>query len=164
MYRFAYYLTFDKDEAKDLVQETFLKAYRFLKSFQQGINAKAWLHRILKNSFITDYRKKSKQPIKIDYQEVDNFYNSHAVNSDLTVDFRVDVFKDMVGDEVTMTVNSLAVNFRMVVIFCYLESFTYEEVSKLLNIPIGTVRSRLHRVRNLLRKKLASYATAMGFN
>lgn len=163
MYNFAYRLTFDEDEAKDLVQETFLKAYRFIKSFQQGTNAKAWLYRILKNSFINDYRKKSKQPAKVDYQEVENFYNSDSVNSDMTVDLRVETLKDMMGDEVTMALNSLAVDFRTVIILCDLEGFTYEEMAKILDIPIGTVRSRLHRARNLLKEKLGTYASEMGF-
>ena len=163
MYNFAFRLTYDEDEAKDLVQETFLKAYRFIKSFQQGTNAKAWLYRILKNSFINDFRKKSKQPTKVDYQEVENFYNSESVNSDVTVDLRIDTLKDMMGDEVTMSLNSLAVDFRTVIILCDLEGFTYEEMAKLLDIPIGTVRSRLHRARNLLKEKLASYATEMGY-
>jgi RNA polymerase sigma-70 factor (ECF subfamily) len=164
MYNFAFRLTYDEDEAKDLVQETYLKAYRFIKSFQEGTNAKAWLYRILKNSFINDYRKKSKQPSKVDYQEVENFYNSDDVSSDMTVDLRVDTLKDMMGDEVTMALNSLAVDFRTVIILCDLEGFTYEEMAKILDIPIGTVRSRLHRARNLLKEKLASYATEMGFN
>src|ERR1044071_10150778 len=69
MYNFAYRLTLDSDDAKDLVQDTYLKAYRFINSFQKGTNAKAWLFRILKNSFINDYRKKSKEPNKVDYQE-----------------------------------------------------------------------------------------------
>jgi RNA polymerase sigma factor (sigma-70 family) len=163
MYNFAYRLTFDEDEAKDLVQETFLKAFRFIKSFQQGTNAKAWLYRILKNSFINDYRKKSKQPAKVDYQEVESYYNSESVNSDITVDLRVDTLKDMMGDEVSMALNSLAVDFRTVIILCDLEGFTYEEMAKILDIPIGTVRSRLHRARNLLKEKLSSYAAEMGY-
>ena len=163
MYNFAYRLTFDEDEAKDLVQETFLKAYRFIKSFQQGTNAKAWLYRILKNIFINDYRKKSKQPAKVDYQEVESYYNSESVNSDITVDLRIDTLKDMMGDEVSMALNSLAIDFRTVIILCDLEGFTYEEMAKILGIPIGTVRSRLHRARNLLKEKLSSYATEMGY-
>ena len=70
MYNFAYRLTFDEDDAKDLVQDTYLKAFRFINSFERGTNAKAWLFRILKNSFINEYRKKSKQPAKVDYNEV----------------------------------------------------------------------------------------------
>jgi len=163
MYNFAYRLTYDEDEAKDLVQETFMKAYRFIRSFQQGTNAKAWLYRILKNSFINDFRKKSKQPGKVDYQEVESYYNSDDADADYTVDLRVDSVKDMMGDEVTMALNALPVDFRTVIILCDLEGFTYEEMAKILDIPIGTVRSRLHRARNLLKDNLSIYAEQMGY-
>ncbi|MBV6646615.1 MAG: sigma-70 family RNA polymerase sigma factor [Cyclobacteriaceae bacterium] len=163
MYNFAYKLTFDEDDAKDLVQDTFLKAYRFISSFQRGTNAKAWLYRILKNSFINDFRKKSKEPAKVDYQDVENFYNSDDVDENTTVDLRVDTVKDMMGDEVTNALNALAVDFRTVIILCDLEGFTYEEMAKILDIPIGTVRSRLHRARNLLKEKLKTYADSMGY-
>ncbi|WP_421878320.1 sigma-70 family RNA polymerase sigma factor [Marinoscillum sp.] len=163
MYNFAYRLTFDQDDAKDLVQDTFMKAYRFINSFEKGTNAKAWLYRILKNSFINDFRKKSKEPGKVDYQEVENFYNSDNVDESKTVDLRIDTVKDMMGDEVTNALNALAVDFRTVIILCDLEGFTYEEMAKILDIPIGTVRSRLHRARNLLKEKLKSYAESMGY-
>ena len=164
MYNFAYKLTFDEDEAKDLVQDTYMKAFRFINSFLEGTNAKAWLYRILKNSFINDYRKKSKQPSKVDYQEVEQYYNSEDTVSDATVDLRVESTKDMIGDEITNALNSLAVDFRTVIILCDLEGFTYEEMAKILDIPIGTVRSRLHRARNLMREKLTTYAHSMGYN
>jgi RNA polymerase sigma factor (sigma-70 family) len=164
MYNFAYRLTFDEDDAKDLVQDTYLKAFRFINSFEQGTNAKAWLFRILKNSFINDYRKKSKLPAKIDYQEVETYYNSDDVDYGITTDLRVDAVKDMLGDEISNALNSLAVDFRTVIILCDLEGFTYEEMAKILDIPIGTVRSRLHRARNLLKEKLRSYAQDMGYN
>jgi RNA polymerase sigma-70 factor (ECF subfamily) len=163
MYNFGYRLTFDEDDAKDLVQDTYLKAYRFINSFEQGTNAKAWLFRILKNSFINDYRKKSKQPAKVDYQEVETYYNSDDVDYGITSDLRVDSVKDMLGDEISNALNSLAVDFRTVIILCDLEGFTYEEMAKILDIPIGTVRSRLHRARNLLKDKLRSYAQDMGY-
>jgi RNA polymerase sigma-70 factor (ECF subfamily) len=163
MYNFAYRLTYDEDEAKDLVQETYMKAYRFIRSFQQGTNAKAWLYRILKNSFINDFRKKSKQPAKVDYQEVENYYNSDEADADHTVDMRVESVKDMMGDEVTIALNALPIDFRTVIILCDLEGFTYEEMAKILDIPIGTVRSRLHRARNLLKEKLSTYAEHMGY-
>lgn len=164
MYNFAYRLTFDEDDAKDLVQDTYLKAYRFINSFQKGTNAKAWLYRILKNSFINDYRKKSKQPAKVDYQDVENFYNSENVDENKTVDLRVEMVKDMIGDEVSIALNSLPVDFRTVIILCDLDGFTYEEMAKILDIPIGTVRSRLHRARNLLKEKLAEYAGGLGYH
>ncbi|MFY0688804.1 MAG: sigma-70 family RNA polymerase sigma factor [Cyclobacteriaceae bacterium] len=163
MYNFAYRLTLDGDDANDLVQDTYLKAYRFIKSFRQGTNSKAWLYRILKNSFINNYRKRSKEPAKVDYQEVENYYNSESVDEMQTVDLRVETVKDMIGDEVSMALNALAVDFRTVIILCDLEGFTYEEMAKILDIPIGTVRSRLHRARNLLKEKLKVYAAEMGY-
>ncbi len=159
-YNFAFRLTLDEDDAHDLVQDTYLKAFRFVDSFQEGTNAKAWLFRILKNSFINDYRKKNKQPSKVDYQEVEQAYNSEedAPQTSNTTDLRVEVLQDMIGDEVATALNSLAIDFRTVIILCDIEGFTYEEMSKILDIPIGTVRSRLHRARQILKEKLKSYA------
>ncbi len=164
LYNFAFKLTYEEDDSKDLVQDTFMKAYRFINSFQRGTNAKAWLFRILKNSFINEYRKKSKQPAKVDYQEVEGFYNSKDTDKPATTtDLRVDMVKNMIGDEITIALNSLDVDFRTVIILCDLEGFTYEEMSKILDVPIGTVRSRIHRARNLLKEKLSTYAAKMGY-
>lgn len=163
MYNFAYRLTFEEDDAKDLVQDAFMKSYRFVESFQEGTNAKAWLFRILKNSFINDFRKKSKEPSKVDYQEVESFYNSDDVNKSITTDLRVESLKGMMGDEVSNALNALDEDFRTVIILCDLNGFKYDEMAKILDIPIGTVRSRLHRARNLLREKLKEYAQSMGF-
>ncbi|MEQ8426159.1 MAG: sigma-70 family RNA polymerase sigma factor [Cyclobacteriaceae bacterium] len=163
MYNFGYRLTLDEDDAKDLVQDTYLKAYRFIESFQKGTNAKAWLFRILKNSFINDYRKKSKEPNKVDYQEVESYYNSDDVDRQITTDLRVESLQDMIGDEISNALNSLDVDFRTVIILCDLEGFKYDEMAKILDIPIGTVRSRLHRARNLLKEKLSVYAKKMGY-
>ncbi len=162
-YNFAFRLTLDEDDAKDLVQDTYLKAFRFIESFQQGTNAKAWLFRILKNSFINDYRKKAKQPAKVDYQEVEQIYNSEEADFKMTTDLRIDVLQGMIGDEVAIALNSLAIDFRTVIILCDIEGFTYEEMAKILDIPIGTVRSRLHRARNLLKEKLRDYVQKHGY-
>jgi RNA polymerase sigma-70 factor (ECF subfamily) len=164
MYNFGYRLTLDRDAANDLVQDTYLKAYRFIESFQKGTNAKAWLFRILKNSFINDYRKKSKEPNKVDYQEVETYYNSEDVDRQITPDLRVESLNNMIGDEISNALNSLDVDFKTVIILCDLEGFKYEEMAKILDIPIGTVRSRLHRARNLLKEKLGEYAKTMGYN
>lgn len=163
MYNFAYRITYDEDTAKDLLQDTYYKAFKFIDSFHEGTNAKAWLFRILKNSFINEFRKKNKEPSMIDYQDVETYYNSDDVNEVITNDLRVEVLQDMIGDEVSNALNALAVDFRIVIILCDLEGFTYEEMSKILDIPIGTVRSRLHRARNLLRERLKVYAKSMGF-
>ncbi len=164
MYSFAYRLTFDADDAKDLVQDTYMKAFRFINSFQRGTNAKAWLFRILKNSFINEFRKKSKQPAKVDYNGVEQFYNSDDAGENFTTDLRVETVQHMIGDEISGALNAIPVDFRTVIILSDLEGFTYEEMSKILDIPIGTVRSRLHRARNMLKEKLAKYAKEMGFN
>lgn len=163
MHNFAYRLTFDEDDANDLVQDTYLKAFRFIDSFEKGTNAKAWLFRILKNSFINDYRKKSKEPAKVDYQDVETYYNSDDVDRQITPDLRVESLQDMIGDEISNALNSLDVDFRTVIILCDLEGFKYDEMAKILDIPIGTVRSRLHRARNLLKEKLNDYANKMGY-
>ena len=166
LYNFAYKLTMNEDDAKDLLQDTSMKAYRFIDSFEKGTNAKAWLFRILKNSFINDYRKKSKAPGMVDYQDVETFYNSEKGDAgrEITVDLRAETVRDKLGDEITIALNSLDVDFRTVIVLCDLEGFKYDEMAKILDIPIGTVRSRLHRARNMLKEKLAVYAAEMGYN
>ena len=165
MYNFAFRLTNDEDDANDLVQDTYLKAFRFINSFSEGTNAKAWLFRILKNSFINDFRKKSKEPSKVDYQDVETTYNSEEdAETNQTVDLRAETVQDLIGDEIANALNALPVDFRTVIILCDVEGFTYEEMAKILDIPIGTVRSRLHRARMLLKEKLKSYAKSLGYD
>jgi RNA polymerase sigma factor (sigma-70 family) len=164
LYHFAYRLTSDEDDANDLVQDTFLKAYRFIKSYEQGSNAKAWLFRILKNSFINNYRKTSKEPGKVDYEEAEAYLQTGKAAYSDTLDGSEKIFRALVGDEVTYALNSLPVDFRTVIILCDIEEFTYEEIAKIVDIPIGTVRSRLHRARKMLRDLLTCYAVKMGYN
>ena len=121
------------------------------------------MFRILKNSFINDFRKKSKEPSKVDYQEVETFYNSDEIDKTITTDLRVETVQEMIGDEISNALNSLDVDFRTVIILCDLEGFKYDEMATILDIPIGTVRSRLHRARNLLKERLSSYAKKMGY-
>jgi RNA polymerase sigma-70 factor (ECF subfamily) len=165
MYNFGFRLTMDEDEANDLVQDTYLKAFRFINSFETGTNAKAWLFRILKNSFINDYRKKTKEPNKVDYQEIEQYYDSEeSAGTEQTTDLRSETVQELLGDEIAGALNQLPVDFRTVIILCDVEGFTYEEMAKILDIPIGTVRSRLHRARMLLKDKLKTYAASMGYN
>jgi len=163
LYTFAFHLTYNQDDANDLVQETYLKAYRFISSYELGTNAKAWLFKILKNAFINEYRKRSKQPSKIELSEVINYQDTDANQSPSFIDLREEVFSGLIGDEVTNAVNNLPVDFRTVVLLCDVEGFSYEEISKIMDIPIGTVRSRLHRARNMLKEVLLDYAKKLGF-
>jgi len=163
LYNFAFHLTLDEDDANDLVQETFLKAYRFIESYQQGTNAKAWLFKILKNGFINEYRKKTKQPSKVDYDEVASFHDTDDEGHVEYLDLRHELFQGMLGDEVTRALNQLPVDFKTIILLCDIEEFSYEEIAKIIDIPIGTVRSRLHRARNILKEKLREYAQKEGF-
>lgn len=166
MYNFALKLTSDVDDAQDLVQDTCLKAYRFINSFEPGTYAKAWLFRILKNNFINDYRKKSRGPTKVEFEWVEQSISGEdeAAEPAYFADLQAETVNDMLGDEITAALQSLPVDFRMIIILCDLEEFSYEEMAKILDIPIGTVRSRLHRARTLLKTKLVKYAKTKGYN
>ncbi|MCH7973526.1 MAG: sigma-70 family RNA polymerase sigma factor [Bacteroidetes bacterium] len=163
LYNFAISLTTDRDDAYDLVQDTYIKAFRFFDKFEKGTNCKAWLFRIMKNTYINDYRKRSKQPEKVDYNDIENFYEeikaSFVNNNHLEDEF----FKNLLGDEITEAIESLSEDFRTVTVLCDLEGFSYEEIAEIINAPIGTVRSRLHRARKILFAKLYKYASNKGY-
>ena len=160
---FAYHLTYNQEDADDLVQETYLKAYRFIDKYDEGTNAKAWLFKILKNAYINEYRKRVKQPTKVDYEEIVAYHDTDDDNLSGYSDLREEIFLHMMGDEVTSAINSLPIDFRTVILLCDIEGFTYEEIASIIDVPIGTVRSRLFRARNLLKEKLTSYAQKLGF-
>ncbi len=160
---FAFHLTYDEDDANDLVQETYMKAHRFLDRYIQGTNAKAWLFKILKNAYINHYRKRSKQPTRVDFEDIVNYHDSDDSKLPGYLDLREEIFDSMMGDEVTIAINALPIDFRTVVLLCDIEGFTYEEISKIIDVPIGTVRSRLFRARNMLKEKLKAYANKLGY-
>ena len=162
LYNFAYHLTYNEDDAHDLVQDTFLKSYRFINSYEKGTNAKAWLFKILKNSFINEYRKKVRAPNVTDYEDYIAYQDSDEASGIGSLDMRSNVFQNMMGDEITSSINSLPADFRTVILLCDVEDFTYEEIAKIVDIPVGTVRSRLHRSRNMLKEKLRDYAKTKG--
>ncbi len=163
LYNFAIHLTYNEERSNDLVQETYMKAWRFIGSFESGTNAKAWLFKILKNAFINEYRKQAKRPQKVDFEDVVKYHDAEENTGVGYLDMRQDVFQGMLGDEVSFALDSLPVDFRTVVLLCDIEGFTYEEIAKIVNIPIGTVRSRLHRARGMLKGKLEAYAKKMGY-
>ena len=164
LHNFAYNLTMDEARANDLVQETYLKATRFVKSYQKGTNAKAWLFRILKNAYINEFRKKSRRPSKVDIDEVSVYSETAEKGKPVAyTDLRSDLFDHIMGDEVTHALERLPEEFKTVILLCDIEGFSYEEIADIIDKPIGTVRSRLFRARNLLKSYLEKYAKNLGY-
>ncbi len=163
LYNYALHITMNPDDAKDLVQETYLKAYRFFNSFERGTNCKAWLFKILKNNYINLFRKNSKEPGKVDYDLIKDFYHSIKDARNDTSETDSDFFHSLLHEEVYQALLSLPEEFREVIQLCDIEGFTYEEIANMVDSPIGTVRSRLYRGRKLLRAQLEGYARKYGF-
>jgi RNA polymerase sigma-70 factor (ECF subfamily) len=163
VYTFAYRLSGDATQAEDLVQEVYLKAWRFIGRYEADTNAKAWLFRICRNAFINEYRSKKSRPYKVDYEDVVVYHNEDDPSAPRYFGLHEEMGSKLMGDEVTLAINALSPSFRTVVLLD-LEDFTYEEIAAILEIPIGTVRSRLHRARNVLAEKLREYAEAQGYN
>ena len=163
LYNFALRTTGNQDDARDLLQETYLKAYRFWDKYEKGTNIRAWLFRIMKNSYINRYRKETKEPDKVDYDDIENFYNSIRAEHTDPNDLQAKLFNNLLSDEVARALESIPEDFRTVVILCDIEGLTYEEIAEFVEVPIGTVRSRLHRGRKLLQAKLLGYAKTQGF-
>ena len=164
LYSFAVRLCRDRDDASDLLQETFLKGYRFFDKFESGTNCKAWLFRILKNTYINQYRKDKKEPDTIEYDTIEEFYDLIRSESSESTDLQKRIFDNLLDDEISIALDSLPESFRTAIILCDLEGMTYEEISEILECPIGTVRSRLHRARNILASKLIKYAKNRGYD
>lgn len=163
LYNFALRMTGDSDDADDLVQETYLKAFRFFDKFEKGTNCKAWLFRILKNSYINDYRKHSKEPSKVDYEDIENFYENIKSSDVKSNHMEEDVYSNLLDDDISAAITSLPEDFRTVIILSDIEGFTYEEIADFVDCPIGTVRSRLHRARKMLYVRLHKYAQEKGY-
>lgn len=163
LYNYALRLTTDQSDAEDLVQDSIVKAYRFFDSYEKGTNAKAWLFRILKNSFINNYRKHQKLPQSVDYDEVSPYFESVRSEQMETTDLENIIFRNLMDDNFTSALSKLPEDFRTVVLLCDVDGFTYEEISNMLDVPIGTIRSRLHRGRNLLKTELYELAKKRGY-
>ena len=166
LYSAALRMTRNPSDAEDLVQETYLKAYRGFGSFEQGTNLKAWLYRILTNTFINRYRAAKRRPDETDLDDVEDFYlyrrlggleEARAGRS--AEDELMDLFSEA---EVQAAVEALPEQFRMAVLLADVEGFSYKEIASILDIPIGTVMSRLHRGRKNLQKALFEFATNQG--
>ena len=162
LYSAALRMTRNASDAEDLVQETYLKAYRGFGGFQEGTNLKAWLYRILTNTFINSYRAKKRRPDESELDEVEDLYLYRRLGgleaaqaSRSAEDELMDWFTD---DEVKVALEGLPENFRLAVLLADVEGFSYKEIAEILDIPIGTVMSRLHRGRKSLQKQLYEFA------
>jgi RNA polymerase sigma-70 factor (ECF subfamily) len=164
LYSAALRMTRNPADAEDLVQETFLKAYRGFASFQEGTNLRAWLFRILTNTFINTYRSKQRRPVETDLDDVEDLYMYRRIGALQAAarsaeDQMLDLFTD---DEVKQSLEELPEAFRLPVLLADVEGFSYKEIAEILDIPIGTVMSRLHRGRKAMQKRLFDYAAARG--
>jgi RNA polymerase sigma-70 factor (ECF subfamily) len=160
---YALHLTMDSENAKDLLQDTYLKAYRFWGHFEKGTNIKAWLCRIMKNSHINRYRKGKNEPTKVCYEE---YHLPHGMTQETLFAHRhmmAKTYDEVFGDEIIRSIESMKDTFRDIIFLSDVEGLTYEEIAKTVGCPMGTVRSRLHRSRKLLKKKLLAYARDNGY-
>jgi RNA polymerase sigma-70 factor (ECF subfamily) len=155
-------LTGNSSDADDLVQDTYLRAYRFFHQYQPGTNGKAWLFRIMNTVFLNDYRKKSRQGDQLSYDELEDFYlynrlSEESLSREQTFNTAnpEDVIVERVGiEEIQKAIGNLPHEFQETVALATLEDLSYQEISDILRIPIGTVRSRLSRGRKLLQRAL----------
>jgi RNA polymerase sigma-70 factor (ECF subfamily) len=165
LYNTAYRMTRSAEDAEDLVQETFFKAYKYYDKFEEGTNLKAWLFKILKNTFINNYRKKKLEPRSVDFAEIEDSFERivRRDNSEQPADPEAEYFSGVLDDDVKRALDSLPYDYRMVVILADLEDFSYKEIAEILDCPVGTVMSRLYRGRKLLEKALLKYARQHGY-
>jgi RNA polymerase sigma-70 factor, ECF subfamily len=160
LYRVALRLTNNTADAEDLVQETVLKAYRSWDQYQQGTNAKGWLLTILRNSFINEYRRRTRHPETVDLDTIEPFAVFEGVQEE---DPQGAFFDHIVDDEVLRAIDQLPEAFRETVVLSDVEGMSYQEIARILGIPVGTVKSRLFRARQMLQAKLYNYAVSMGY-
>ena len=164
LYNAALRMTRNRADAEDLVQETYLRAYRSYATFEEGTNLRAWLFRILTNTFINAYRSKQRRPQETDLGDIEDLYlycrigqvNPASISAE---DQLLDLFTD---DEVKAALEDLPESFRLPVLLADVEEFSYKEIAEMLDIPIGTVMSRLHRGRKAMHKRLFDFAQARG--
>lgn len=164
LHNLALRLTRHRLDAEDLVQETYLRAFRFFDKFAAGTNFKAWIFRILINTFINEYRRKKRVPPQVDFEKTALSYSQpESERPDrFETDYDERRYADLFGDEVNAALQKLSPEFRMVVLLCDLEEFSYKEIAGIMGVPIGTVMSRLSRARRQLQQYLGEYARGTG--
>jgi len=164
LYSAALRLTKNERDAEDLVQDTCMRAFRFFDKFERGTNIKAWLFKILTNTFINRYRRKVKERTLVEGSERDAVHERFISRdaSDFAANPEQYFFDRLLSDDVLMAMDSLPIEFRLVVILADLQEFSYKEIADILECPVGTVMSRLFRGRKLLQKTLRQYALGEG--
>ncbi|HZO73499.1 MAG TPA: sigma-70 family RNA polymerase sigma factor [Ktedonobacteraceae bacterium] len=167
LYRTALRMTNNPQEAEDLVQETMLKAFRFAHTYQPGTNLRAWLFRILNTSAINRYRKQASHPSTVSLPEGEEFYLYNQIRDlsgqELSQGAEEEVLAQYLDEDVYKALSDLPPNFRMAVILADIEGLSYKEIADALQIPIGTVMSRISRARRQLQKSLWQYAKDRGY-
>jgi RNA polymerase sigma-70 factor, ECF subfamily len=167
LYRTALRLTHNQQEAEDLVQETMLKAFRFANTYQRGTNLRAWLFRILNTSAINRYRKQATHPTTTPLPEGEEFYLYNQIRDmsgqELNPGAEEEVLSQYLDEDVYKALNDLPLNFRMPILLADIEGLSYKEIAQALNIPIGTVMSRISRARRQLQRSLWQYARERGY-
>ena len=163
LYNYALAIARNSDDAQDLVQETYFKAYKNYHQFEGGTNSKAWMFMILKNTFINNYRKLKREPSKVDYDEIEDIYENLKSEQSKDNNLDLDFYNNLFDDDLSSALAKLPEKMKEVFLLCDLEGYSYEEISEIVDIPIGTVRSRLHRARKLLQDELFGYAKVNGY-
>jgi len=155
LYGAALRFTRNPQDAEDLVQETYLRAFRGFAGFQEGTNLRAWMYRILTNTFINTYRKKQREPVTVQDDDIEDWYLYDRLGSStVEASAESEVLEKLPDEDVQRALEALPEGFRMAVLLADVEGFSYKEIAEIMDIPIGTVMSRLHRGRKALQKAL----------
>ena len=166
LYSTAYRMSRNRQDAEDLLQETYLRAYKYYDKFQEGTNFKAWLFKILKNTFINRYRKRQRQPLKNSFDEIEGAFELKLLESPLTARGATpeeELMVDVLDQDVQQAVEALPEDYRTAVELADLQGLSYREIADQLGIPLGTVMSRLYRGRRKLEAVLLQYAREHGY-